>query len=77
MDVSFFKRRLFYSSECKNSDFWQNIAETTKSEFIMFTNCTSPLIKLSTYEKIINQFKNFSNNNFDSINTVTEIRNSF
>ena len=40
----------------------------------MFTNCTSPLIKLSTYEKIINQFKNFSNNNFDSINTVTEIR---
>ena len=40
----------------------------------MFTNCTSPLIKLDTYEKIINQFKNFSNNNFDSINTVTEIK---
>ena len=75
MDVSFFKREdYFASSECKNSDFWQNIAETTKSEFIMFTNCTSPLIKLSTYEKIINQIKKFSNNNFDSINTVTEIR---
>ena len=40
----------------------------------MFTNCTSPLIKLSTYEKIISKLKNFSNNNFDSINTVTEIK---
>ena len=71
----FFKREdYFASSECENSDFWQNIAETTNSEFIMFTNCTSPLIKLDTYEKIINQFKNFSNNNFDSINTVTEIK---
>ena len=75
LNVNFLKRKdYFASSECKNSDFWQNIAETTKSEFIMFTNCTSPLIKLSTYEKIISKFKNFSNNNFDSINTVTEIK---
>ena len=34
----------FASSKCSNSDFWSHIAETTNSEFIMFTNCTSPLI---------------------------------
>ena len=71
MDVSFLKEDYFASSD-KNSDFWQNIAETTKSEFIIYQ--LHILNKLSTYEKIINQFKNFSNNNFDSIATVTEIR---
>ena len=75
LNVKHFKREdYFASSECKNSDFWKNIAETTDSEFIMFTNCTSPLIKLNTYQKIISQFKNFSNNDYDSINTVTEIK---
>ena len=57
-----------------NSDFWQNIAENTNSEYIMFTNCTSPLIKLNTYKDIITKFKNFSENDFDSINTVTVIK---
>ena len=40
----------------------------------MFTNCTSPLIKLNTYKDIITKFKNFSENDFDSINTVTVIK---
>ena len=57
MDVSYFKREKFFaSSECSNSMFWENIADTTESNYIMFTNCTSPLVKLETYKSILDQF---------------------
>ena len=53
LNVKYFKRSSFFaSSQCKNSDFWKNVADNTNSEFIMFTNCTSPLIKLETYKKL-------------------------
>ena len=74
LGVSFKRREKYYaSSECTNSEFWSHIAEKTDSSLIMFTNCTSPLIKEKTYVKIINAFEasKFSN---DSINTVTEIK---
>ena len=76
MDVKYFKRdNYFASSKCLNSEFWKNVADNTKSEFIMFTNCTSPLIELNTYKEIISYSKKFfKNNKFDSLNTVTEIR---
>tara|TARA_Y100000590_G_scaffold67397_1_gene73212 strand:+ start:441 stop:1115 length:675 start_codon:yes stop_codon:yes gene_type:complete len=74
LGVSFKKREEYYaSSECTNSEFWAHIAEKTDSSLIMFTNCTSPLIKEETYAKIINKFENAKSNN-DSINTVTEIK---
>ena len=74
LGVSFKKREEYYaSSECTNSEFWAHIAEKTDSSLIMFTNCTSPLIKEETYTKIINKFENAKSNN-DSINTVTEIK---
>ena len=72
--VSFKKReKYFASSECSNSEFWSHIAEKTDSSFIMFTNCTSPLIKEETYKKIIDKFEASKSKN-DSINTVTEIK---
>ena len=72
--VNFKKREKYYaSSECTNSEFWSHIAEKTDGNFIMFTNCTSPLIKKETYENIINTFE-ISKSNNDSINTVTEIK---
>ena len=41
----------------------------------MFTNCTSPLIKLNTYENILKIFNDiFTKSKFDSLNTVTEIK---
>ena len=41
----------------------------------MFTNCTSPLIKQSTYKDVIALYKKFlKKNKFDSLNTVTEIK---
>ena len=76
LNVKYFRREdYFASSKCLNSDFWQNVAENTNSEYIMFTNCTSPLIKLSTYKNTISIFKKYIiKNKFDSLNTVTQIK---
>jgi|TARA_B100001540_G_C15636067_1_gene564420 CMP-N-acetylneuraminic acid synthetase len=63
----------FASSECTNSEFWSHIAEQTKSEFIIFTNCTSPLIKVETYNEIIDSF-DISFPEHDSVNTVSEMK---
>jgi CMP-N-acetylneuraminic acid synthetase len=72
LKVKFWKRDEYYaSSKCTNSEFWSHIAETTNSEYIMFTNCTSPLVKISTYNKIFKKFEETKNIN-DSLNTVTE-----
>lgn len=72
LKVKFWIRDEYYaSSKCTNSEFWSHIAETTNSEYIMFTNCTSPLVKISTYNKIFKKFEETKNIN-DSLNTVTE-----
>ena len=75
-DVKYFRRDDYYaSSQCINSDFWENVAKNTNSEYIMFTNCTSPLIKLSTYKDFFSIFKkNVLSKKYDSINTVTQIQ---
>ena len=73
-EVNFKKREDYYaSSECTNSEFWSNIAENTDSKYILFTHCTNPLIKIDTYEKIIDVFNKQKKTN-DSINTVTEVK---
>ena len=73
-DVNHFKREDYYaSSECTNSEFWTNIAQNTKSKYIMFTHCTNPLIKVETYIKFIDTFKNLKDK-YDSFNTVTDLK---
>ena len=73
-NVEYKKREDYYaSSECTNSEFWSHIAENTKSEFIIFTNCTSPLIKVETYDEIIDSF-DISYPTHDSVNTVSELK---
>ena len=73
--VGFWRREDYYaSSSCSNSEFWSHIADTTDSEYIMFTNCTSPLVKLETYNNIFKKFEETRNVN-DSLNTVTEEKN--
>jgi N-acylneuraminate cytidylyltransferase len=70
--VGFWKREKYYaSSKCTNSEFWSHIAKNTSSDYIMFTNCTSPLVKVVTYNKILKTFIKLKKNN-DSLNTVTE-----
>ena len=72
--VSFHKRDPFYaSSECPNSEFWAHIADNTKSEYILFTHCTNPLVKKETYDSMIKLFEK-QKNNFDSFNSVTEVK---
>ena len=74
LNVNYFKRKSYFaSSKCSNSTFWQNIAENTDSKYLMFTNCTSPLIKIKTYQTIINKFLKIKKN-YGSINTVTPIK---
>ena len=74
LNVNYHKRKNYYaSSKCSNSEFWKHIAKVTNSEFIMFTNCTSPMISLKTYINLIRLFKkNYKKR--DSFNTVTEMR---
>jgi len=74
MNVSYHKRDSYYaSSNCSNSDFWKHIAKNTLSEYIFFTNCTSPLIKINTYEKIINKFQKIKKTH-NSLNTVNLVK---
>ncbi len=73
-NVKFQKREEYFaSSECTNSEFWRHIAENTNAKYIMFTNCTSPMIKKETFIKIIEKFKKIKNE-YDSINTATELK---
>ena len=73
-EVSFVKRSPYFaSSRCTNSEFWSHIAQHTNNKFIMFTNCTSPLIKIKTYQNIIDRFLK-KKNLIKSINTVTSIK---
>jgi len=69
--IGFWKRdKYFASSSCTNSEFWGHIADSTNSKYIMFTNCTSPLVKIETYNKILKKFEEIKDVN-DSLNTVT------
>jgi len=74
LKVNYWKREKYYaSSSCTNSEFWQHIAKTTDSKYIMFTNCTSPLLEVDDYRKIVNFFLKIKNK-YDSLNTVTEVK---
>ena len=73
-NINFHLRDSYYaSSECPNNEFWGHIAENTKSDYILFTHCTNPLVEASTYENFINFFVN-NRLEFDSFNSVSEVR---
>ena len=73
--VSFFKRdNYFASSKCPNSDFWSNVASTTNSKYILFTHCTNPLISVQTYQKTLKKFFSLNKKRFNSLNTVSEVK---
>ena len=63
----------FASSECPNNEFWGHIAENTKTEYILFTHCTNPLIKVDTYENFIDFFVK-KREEYDSFNSVSEVK---
>lgn len=63
----------YASSECNNSEFFQNIAENTDTDYIIYSPCTSPLIKVDTYYDFINRFRN-AKDRYDSLTTVTDVK---
>ena len=72
--VGYHLRDPYYaSSQCPNNEFWGHIAENTKTEFILFTHCTNPMIKESTYEDFISLFVN-KKDEYDSFNSVSEVK---
>lgn len=58
----------FASSSVTNDVHWRHIAEVTNADVILMAQTTSPMIKVSTYEKAL---KEFENKNVHSINSVT------
>ena len=63
----------YASSECNNSEFFQNIAENTNTDYIIYSPCTAPLIKVDTYYDFINRFRN-AKDRCDSLTTVTDVK---
>ncbi len=73
-DVSMCEREDYYaSSECNNSEFFENIAENTDTDYIIYSPCTAPLIKVDTYYDFINRFRN-AKDRYDSLTTVTDVK---
>ena len=73
-EVEKFRREGYYaSSECNNSDFFENLAENTDADFIMYSPCTAPLIKEETYYDFISRFRN-GLDRFDSLPTVSPVK---
>lgn len=71
--VSYHLRKSYYaSSECSQSDFFRNLAETTDSDIIIHTPCTSPLIKMETMYDAINRFIISENDSCNAVGLVKE-----
>ena len=77
MGLNFIKRErerpIFCKFKCPNNEFWAHIADNTKTDYILFTHCTNPLIKEKTYDSMIDFFVK-EKNNYDSFNSVTEVK---
>lgn len=53
------KRDQYYaSSECSNSEFFENLAENCTGDYLLYAPVTAPLIKIETYYDFINRFHN-------------------
>jgi CMP-N-acetylneuraminic acid synthetase len=71
--VSYYRREPYYaSSVCSQSEFFFNLAETTDSEFIIHSPCTSPLVSINTYNTLIHNFLNSNNDSANTVNIVKE-----
>lgn len=74
LGVTPFRRDPYYaSSEVSANDLYRNVAETTKSDIIMFTHVTNPLLKTETIINIIKTYQNLQEG-FDSVSTVSLVK---
>lgn len=69
-NISYVPREEKYaSSECNIRDYWQYVANSSKTENFMLCQVTSPLISLKTYKECISKFSSSS-----SILTATKVK---
>jgi CMP-N-acetylneuraminic acid synthetase len=75
-DVAYFRRQPYYASaKCTNSQHWRNLAETTEADYVMHTLCTSPLVSLETYARVVEAFnREVQKGTHDSVNTVRQVK---
>ena len=66
------RKKYFASSKCSGSDFFQHLALSIKGDYLMYCQCTSPIIKHVTYKKFLKNFKIYKNK-YDSFNTVSRL----
>lgn len=64
----------FASDEASTNEHWRHLAEVTDADIIMLGQTTSPLIKASTYENALNMFIENLEMGYDSLNTVSEVK---
>lgn len=64
------------SNSANMSDVFANIAENVDSEYILYANCTNPLVKDTSVEKVIKLFfENLDNlKDFDSLTSCHEVK---
>jgi N-acylneuraminate cytidylyltransferase len=74
--VGHFRRAPYYaSSQCTNSEHWRNLAETTEADYVMHTLCTSPLVSIDTYARVLEAYnREVLSGVHDSINTVRHVK---
>jgi len=72
--VLFHKRKKFYaSSKCSGSNFFKNLAEHINGDYLVYCPCTSPIIKMKTYNLFFRKFFRLRFKH-DSFNTVTKLK---
>lgn len=64
----------FASSSVTTNEHWHHLAEVTDADIIMLGQTTSPLIKAVTYELALAKFMDNLNVGYDSLNTVTSLK---
>ena len=71
--VEYHMREPYYaSSEASNSEFHGHIAEVTETDTIFLSPVCSPFVSVESHEKAIDYYLN---NDFDSVTSVTEVKN--
>jgi CMP-N-acetylneuraminic acid synthetase len=63
----------YASSECNNSEFFENLGQSIEGDYLMYTPVTAPFIKVKTYYDFINRFTNLSDD-YDSMVTAAYIK---
>ena len=62
----------FATSSVPMNDVYEDFAKNIECDHVLYTNVTSPLVKDDTYRECIAKY--FSMKNYDSLNTVTMIK---